>query len=91
MRYTIVRHRPTVRSWVGDTDQGEAWHHQVRCACGADFAVHHTKPGAVADREAHISAVAPPAGYQCQDLREHRSQPWDLCPLCAWQDPLPGF
>lgn len=91
MSATITRHRPTVRSWVADTDQGAAWCHQARCACGEVFAVHHTKPDAEADRAAHISAVAPPPDRQCRDLRTHRNRPWDLCPLCAWQDPLPGF
>lgn len=87
----ITRHRPTVHTRVAVTGDGLTWVHQVRCTCGETFPAHYSRPKAKADREAHISAVRAPADSTCREPQQHHSKPWDLCPLCAWQDPLPGF
>lgn len=88
---TTVRHRPKVRRWREETSQGEAWCYQVICSCGTEFDEHYAKRLAESDRLRHRMDVAPPVNERCRDPKKHRCQPWDFCPLCAYQIALPGF
>lgn len=86
-----VRHRPKVRRWREETPQGEAWCYAVFCPCGEEFDEHYAKKLAESDRRRHRMEVAPPMTERCREPKKHQCQPWDFCPLCAYQMPLPGF
>ena len=70
---------------------GWAFVYRVRCTCGLRGAAHPTKKQAIAARDEHRAAVAPPADSRCRDTQAHRTCWWDACQLCQYQDTLPGF
>lgn len=86
-----MKHRPRIARWCEETPQGEAWCYRVECPCGEEFGTHYTKKFAESDLLRHRMGVAPPASERCRDPQQHRMQPWDRCPVCVDQLPLPGF
>ena len=85
-----VRHRPTVRA-IGATDlHGPTY--QARCTCGTSGPERREKTLARMDRDAHVADLGTPAPERrCRTPRVHGARPWEACPLCAWQEPLPGL
>ena len=88
-----IRHRPEVGyGRREDTPEGEALVWRVQCACGTTgHTPHYRYAAAMAAVQEHQVATAPPPELACREPRRHRTGPYDHCPLCTWQLPLPGM
>lgn len=88
MTATTALHRPRIERHQEETTEGLAWCYRLACSCGEEFDEHYAKSRAAADRDAHLSEVAPPDDERCRQPKAHKTRSWDHCPLCADQLPL---